>query len=218
MKILLFGATGSAGGGVLSACVTSSGVEQINIIGRRSPQQSSGKIRFFLHSDFLDYSAVKEAFVNVDACLFCLGIAVAQVSGEAEYRRITKEFAVAAAAALKQHSPQAVFHYLSGGGAARNSRFMWARVKAEAEAKLLESTDAVCWRPGAIDGEITPGTPFAYKLVRPFFGVLRRWRNLYVTAEDLGLAMLEAAGDGVRGRIIENAEIRDLADRGRSIL
>src|SRR6185436_17796068 len=137
MKILLFGASGTAGGGVLQACLHAPEVEEVRAVVRRSLDKIHGKLRGVVHGDYLDYSAVAEAFAGVDAGLFCLGTSATQVSGEAEYRRITYDFAVAAARTLRERSPEAVFHYVSGSGASLDSRMMWARVKAEAERDLI---------------------------------------------------------------------------------
>jgi hypothetical protein len=147
--------------------------------------------------------------------LFCLGISVTQVSGEEEYRRITRSFSVAAAEELRRQSPGAAFHYLSGQGARLDSRMMWARVKAEAERDLIGSADAVCWRPGFIDGATSASAPRLYQAVRPLFRLLSGFRSLYVTGDDIGRAMLQAIAEGMRGRTVENAEIRDIASRWR---
>jgi uncharacterized protein YbjT (DUF2867 family) len=116
MKVLVFGATGSAGGSVLRACLASPAVEEVRAILRRPLTLAHDRLRVFVHDDFLDHGAVAEAFVGVDACFFCLGISATQVSGEEEYRRITHGFALAAARALKLHSPAAAFHFISGRG------------------------------------------------------------------------------------------------------
>ena len=213
MKIILFGATGSAGGSVLRACLSTSRVEEVRAIVRRPLKIADGKLRVFTHGDFLDYGAIQEAFAGVDACLFCLGISASQVSGEAEYRRITHDFALAAARELKDGSPGVAFHYLSGQGARLDSRMMWARVKAEAERDLIDLAGAVCWRPAFIDGETSESGPRLYQAIRPVFRLLRGFRGLYVKGEDIGHAMLQATADGMRGRIVENAEIREIASR-----
>jgi uncharacterized protein YbjT (DUF2867 family) len=215
MKVLVFGATGSGRGSVLRVCISPPRVEVVRAIARRPPKLADGRLRTFVHQDFLDYAAVEEAFAGVDACLFCLGISVSQVAGEEEYRRITQGFPLAAARALKAHSPEAVFHYLSGQGASLGSRMMWARVKAEAERDLTALVDAVCWRPGFIDGETSQSGPRIYQAVRPLFRLLKGFRSLYITGEDIGRAMLQATVEGLRGRVIENAEIRDMASRWR---
>ena len=121
MRILLLGATGSAGGSVLRACLASPRVDSVGAIARRPLAIADAKLRVFVHSDYLDYAAVADAFRDVNACFDCLGISVGRNQGEAEYRRITHDFALAAAAALRAHSPQAAFHYLSGDGASLDS-------------------------------------------------------------------------------------------------
>src|SRR5262245_6592747 len=93
MKVLLFGATGSAGGSVLRACLASPVVAEVRAIVRRPLPQGDAKLRVHVHRDFLDYAGAEAAFAGVDACLFCLGISVTQVSGEEEYRRITHDMA-----------------------------------------------------------------------------------------------------------------------------
>lgn len=87
MKVLIFGASGSAGGSVLRVCFSASAVEEVRAITRRKLRFTHKKLRVLIHSDFLDYSPVEKAFVDVDACLFCLGVSAAQISGEKEYQK-----------------------------------------------------------------------------------------------------------------------------------
>ena len=212
MKVLVFGPTGTAGGSVLKVCLAEPRVTEVRAVARRLVPPSDAKLRTFLHADFLDYTAVAEAFAGVDACLFCLGISVSQVAGEAEYRKITQAFPLAAARALQAASPEAAFHYLSGQGAALGSRMMWARVKAEAERDLLALGNASCWRPGFIDGATSANAPRLYQAMRPLARLFTGFRSLYVSGEDIGRAMLQATDEGVRGKTYENREIRDLAE------
>lgn len=148
---------------------------------------------------------------GVDACFYCLGISVSQVSGEEEYRRITHDFAMAAARTLQRRSPGAAFHFISGQGTRLDSRMMWARVKAETERDLIDLVQAVCWRPGFIDGADSANAPRIYQTLRPLFRLLSPFRSLYVTGEDIGRAMIQATWENLRGRIIENPEIRERA-------
>ncbi|MEP7010512.1 MAG: NAD(P)H-binding protein [Acidobacteriota bacterium] len=218
LKILLFGATGSAGGSTLRVCLASPFVTEVRALVRRTPELEEGidpgKLRVILHSDYLDYSAVEEAFAGVDACFYCLGISVTQVSGEPEYRKITHDFALAAARVLKAKSPQAVFHFISGQSASLDSRMMWARVKAETERDLLALDPDTCrWRPAAIDGIPSKSEPRIYKIFRPLYPLLSPIRSLYISGKDLGKAMLQATREDLRGQLIDNRGIRDLADR-----
>ena len=217
MVLLILGASGSAGGGVLQACLKSPAVTEIRAIARRPLAVAHPTLQVVQHQDYEDYSAIGSAFAGVDACLYCLGKSSTQVSGEAEYRRLTHGFALAAARALWRGSPDAVFQFISGKSTRLDSRYMWARVKAETERDLLAiGHPANCWRPAAIDGPPSTSEPVLFTLARPVIRVVfGPFRSLYVKAEDIGIAMLAATTAGMRGRILENAEIRDLADAAR---
>lgn len=213
MKVIIFGASGTAGSGVLRACLSDPAVEEARAITRRPLSVTGDKSRTFLHENYLDYAPVSEAFVGVDACFYCLGVSATQVSGEQEYRRITYDFALAAARMLKLQSPDAVFHFISGRSTELNSRFMWARVKAETERDLMSSTNTVCWRPAYIAGELSHSRPPLIRIARSIFKLLKPFRSLYVDAEDIGKAMVRATTENIRGRVIENPEIRAIAAR-----
>jgi uncharacterized protein YbjT (DUF2867 family) len=213
VTILIFGATGLAGGGVLQACLESAAVTEVRAIVRRPTGQRHDKLREFTHANFEDYAAVSNAFSGVDACFFCLGISVRQVPGEADYRRIHQAFPLAAATMLRDKSPAARFHYLSGGSAGLNSWWMWARVKAEAERDLMQQFDALCWRPAMIDGEPFSSQPGLTKALRPVLrAAFKPFRSMYILNVDIGRGMLQATKQKLRCRIFENAEIRDLAE------
>jgi hypothetical protein len=135
-----------------------------------------------------------------------------------DYRRIHQAFPLAAAKLLRGKSPAASFHYLSGGRADLKSRWMWARVKAEAERDLMKDYDAVCWRPAMIDGEPFSSQPPLTRALRPVLrAIFKPFRSMYVENIDIGRAMLQGTTEKVRNRIIENAELRTFADRYRGL-
>lgn len=212
MKMLLFGASGTAGGAVLQACLDTPVVEEVRIIVRRPLGRTEAKLREVVHANHLDYGAVAEAFGAVDACLFCLGTSVTQVSKEA-FVKISHDYPIGAARMLKAESPDAAFHYISGKGTRAESSTFWSKVKGQTENELMELVEADCWRPAFIDAEPSASLPKVYGVLRPALGLLRPFRSLYVAGEDLGRAMLEATKENMRRRVIENAEIRELAER-----
>jgi hypothetical protein len=212
MKILLFGATGMAGAAVLDACLGASVVDEVHAIVRRPLMLTSPKLRTFKHKDFLDYSAAEEAFRGVDACLFCLGVSVTQVSKE-QYRTITYSYTMAAANMLKRSSPAAAFHYISGRGTNAASRMFWSQVKAQVEADLIKLVEADCWRPAFIDAKASTSMPKFYAWLVPLGKLFKPFPNLYVDGRDLGRAMLQATIENMRSRLIENADIRTIASR-----
>lgn len=217
MRILLFGATGSAGVSALHVALRAADVAHVTAIVRRPIAMTDPKLKVVVHDNFLDFSAIASEFDNIDTCLYAVGVSVSQVPEEAAYRRVTRDFAVAAATLLRTRSPGATFQFISGAGTRADSRFMWARVKAQAESDLADIIGAVCFRPGAIDGRTSESQHKTwYAPLKPLFKVFAPFRSLYVTGDDLGRAMLQSAREGRRRTILENRDIRDLADRSKT--
>jgi uncharacterized protein YbjT (DUF2867 family) len=212
MKILLFGATGMAGAAVLEACFAASVVDEVRVITRRPLMNTNPKLRTYVHKDFLDYSTLEEAFRGVDACLFCLGVSVTQVS-KAEYRTITYSYTMAAAHMVKRYSTEAAFHYISGRGTNAASRMFWSQVKAQVEADLIRLIQADCWRPAFIDAKPSASMPKYYSWLVPLGKLFKPFPNMYVNGRDLGRAMLQGTIEKMRSRVIENAEISTIAAR-----
>jgi uncharacterized protein YbjT (DUF2867 family) len=215
MKVLLFGATGAAGGAVLTACLKASVVDEVRAITRKPLTITHAKLRNILHADFLDYSAIASTFEGVDACLFCLGVSITKVSRD-EYQRITHDFTLAAARTLLARSPSAAFHYISGKGTRPDSRMFWAQVKARTELELTDLIGADCWRPAFIDTPPSPSFPRIFTGIYPLLRLFKPFNSMYVHGEDLGRAMLQATLENLRKRIIENPEIRAIAARAKS--
>jgi uncharacterized protein YbjT (DUF2867 family) len=215
MKILILGATGAAGGSLLELALASPLVTEVRTISRRAITTGNVKHSGFQHGNLTDYAAVSDAFAGLDACFYCIGRATMLVQEE-EYRILALDAPQAAAKELHARSPEAVFHYLSGQGASLASEQMWALTKAEAECALIDQYRAVCWRPGAIDARNTSGWPLLYKLMVPVIRLLVPSRRFYVKGDDLARAMLQLASTVARSCILENPEIRQLADEYRA--
>ena len=209
----MFGATGAAGGSVLRFCLAAPEVTEVRAVVRRPLRTAHAKLRVFPHENFLDYAAETAAFEGADACFFCLGVSATRVRDETGYRRITRDFAVAAARALASASPSASFHFISGKGTRADSRFMWARVKAEAERDLIAMVGATCYRPAAIDGVRSQSSATWYGVLLPLARLFAPFRSMYISGDDLARAMLQATKENLRGVVLENREMRDLADR-----
>ena len=90
---------------------------------------------------------------------------------------------------------------------------MWARVKGQTELELIDLVGAICWRPAFIDTPPSESEPRLFAALKPVFRLLKPFPNWYVAGEDLGRAMLQTTVEGLRGRLIENAEIRAIAAR-----
>lgn len=208
MKVVVFGATGMVGQGVLRECLLADDVESVVSVGRSASGVSDPKLRSVLTSDLHDLSPQAADLAGVDACFFCLGVSSTGMN-EADYRRVTYDITMAAAAAVAEQNPAAVFVYVSGVGADAGSRTMWARVRGEVENALLAtSLDAYVLRPGFIQARhgATSRTRLyrvGYRVFGVLFPVLRRLAPKYVTStEQVGLAMLGIARHGAPERIM----------------
>src|SRR5271165_1179655 len=216
MKVILFGATGMVGQGVLRECLLDPEVESVLSIGRSASGQQHPKLRELLRSDLFDYSAVENQLSGYEACFFCLGVSSAGMA-EDKYRRITYDLTLAAARCLARLNPNMTFIYVSGMGtdSSGRSNTMWARVKGETENALLQLPfkRAYMFRPGAIVPRHgikskTRVYQVFYTLTGPLLPLLYRWFPKYVTTtEQVGRAMLKVAQNGWPKAVLENSGI-----------
>ncbi|MGZ3429735.1 MAG: NAD(P)H-binding protein, partial [Polyangia bacterium] len=134
MKVVVFGASGMVGQGVVRECLLDPGVERVLSVVRAPTGQRDPKLEELVHADFYDYTALEPRFAGYDACFFCLGVSAAGMS-EADYRHVTYDLTLAAALSLVRASPAMTFIYVSGAGTdtSERGRAMWARVKGQTE-------------------------------------------------------------------------------------
>ncbi|HEY2404804.1 MAG TPA: NAD(P)H-binding protein [Polyangiaceae bacterium] len=221
MRVILFGATGMVGQGVLRECLLDPGVEQVLAIGRKPTGQTHEKLRELTLPDLTDYSSVASELTGYDACFFCLGVTSAGTT-EADYRRITKDIAVAAAQAFVGNNPNMTFIFVSGTGAdsTGTSRTMWARVKGEAENAILGMPfkGKYVFRPAFIRPlhgikSRTAIYRFLYALAWPLVPLIARlFPGKVTTTERVGRAMLNVARSGYSKPILESADMDAAAD------
>ena len=220
MKVIVFGATGMVGQGVLRECLEDPGVEAVLVVGRNACGVTHPKLRELLKKDLYDYADVEKDLAGYDACFFCLGITSAGMS-EPDYHHITYDLTLAAARTLVRVSPGMTFIYVSGAGtdSSEKGRSMWARVKGQTENALLGLgfARAVMFRPGIIQPMHGARSKTAlyhafYVLSTPLFPVLRGVApGLVTTTEKVGKAMLKVARDGSPKTHLENRDINALA-------
>jgi uncharacterized protein YbjT (DUF2867 family) len=223
MKVVLLGATGMIGRGVLRECLSDPGVEEVLALGRGPSGASHPKLRDLVAPDLLDLAPHAAALTGYDACFFCLGVTSAGM-GEADYRRVTRDLTVAVAGLLARLNPAMVFTYDSGAGtdATERGRAMWARVKGETENALLRLPfrRAYMFRPGLIQPlhgirSRTPSYRLVYAVLAPIFPLLHRlFPDHLTTTERLGRAMLAAARRGAPVQVLEVRDITALARGG----
>ena len=227
MKVLLFGATGMVGDGVLHECLGDPRVKSVLAVTRSGLSITHPKLREIRRKDFFDYRDLSRELEEIDACFFCLGVSSVGMS-ERDYYHQTYELTLSAANALAAAHPNATFCYVTGEGtdSSERGKRMWARVKGKTENALLAlPLDAYMFRPGFIRPR--PGARsktrlyrLAYAILNPLYPVLSKLAPKHMTtSENVAHAMLAVADVGYEKRVLENWDINKLgsADRARRV-
>ncbi|CAL9676630.1 NAD-dependent epimerase/dehydratase family protein [Streptomyces sp. enrichment culture] len=169
MRVIVFGASGMIGYGALHASLRDDAVTEVVAVVRTPLDVAHPRLRQIVHADFTDFTAIQDELTGLDACFYCLGVSAVGRS-EAEYTRVTYDYALAAARALITASPGLTFVYVSGEGTdpTGQSRQMWARVKGRTENDL----------------QALPMTSYMFRLgfVQPVDGAVSRtplYRRIY---------------------------------------
>ncbi|MGF6530917.1 uncharacterized protein YbjT (DUF2867 family) [Paraburkholderia sp. GAS206C] len=217
MRVLLFGATGMVGQGVLRECLRAQDVESVQTVGRSPTGQLDPRLTEIVHPDMMDYRTIEASLQGFDACFFCLGVSSFGMK-EADYTRLTYDLTLAAARTLARLNPQMTFIYVSGSGtdSSEQGRSMWARVKGKTEnaLKSLPFRAVYLFRPGVIEPlhgiqSKTRMYRLIYPALKPVMALMRVLApKQIVTTEEMGLAMLALARRGVPDRaVVGPAEI-----------
>lgn len=216
MKVILFGASGMVGQGVLRECLRDPDVEEVLVVVRNRIRRQHAKLREILHDDFSDFSTIESELAGYDACLFCLGVSSIGLD-EARYREITYDITMAAAQILARLNPAMTFIYVSGSGtdSTEQGRLMWARIKGKTENDLLKLPfkAAYMFRPAGVQPlhgiqSKTRWVNTLYHYARPLLGGLRRVApGAMTTTEQLGRAMLKVAKSGYPRPVLESRDI-----------
>jgi uncharacterized protein YbjT (DUF2867 family) len=218
MNVILFGATGMVGQGVLRECLLAPDVQKVLSVVRSATGQHDDKLHELIHKNFSDFADVAQELTGFDACFFCLGVTSSGMTEEA-YQRITYDITMAAAQTLGKMNPNMTFVYVSGAGtdSTEHGRVMWARVKGKTENALLRLPfkAAYMFRPAGIQPlhGITSKTKsyrILYALTKPLLPLLALFPKYMTTTEQLGRAMLEVARHGYSKQILESADINSV--------
>ncbi len=223
MKVVIFGATGMVGKGVLLECLDDARVEQVLLVSRQRTDVSHPKIRELLHQNFFDFTTIEPQFADLDACFFCLGVTSVGIS-EQEYNRLTYDLTLAAATSLAAATAgRLTFCYVSGEGSdsTERGRRAWARIKGKTENALLRLPfkAAYMFRPAYIQPlrgirSKTRWYQLAYDVLGSLYPLLRTLLPRYVTTTvAMGRAMIEVAEAGSSKTILSSEDINRLAAR-----
>jgi len=203
------------GEGVLLECLNHLDMEQILVINRKPGGVSHPKLREIIHKDFFDLQPIEQQLSGFNACFFCLGVSSVGMREE-EYKHITFDLTLNVARVLVKLNPQMTFCYVTGAGtdSSEKGRSAWARVKGMTENALLRLfKHAYMFRPGFM--KATPGQKNVKSYYRYIAWLYPIGRTLYpagfCTLQEVGLAMIKAAGKGYAKQILEVKDIVALA-------
>ena len=217
MKVLVFGASGMIGQGVLRELVRDAAVTSVVAVGRSPSGQRDPKVRDLIVRDLTDLAAVERDLTGFDACFFSLGVTAMGLT-EAQYSATTYDLTLAVARTLARLNPSMAFLYVSGQGtdSTEKGSVMWARVKGRTENALLALPfRAYMLRPGMIvpkDGirSRTGWYNFFYTIATPFNPLLERLTGSVTTTRKVGQAMIAIARTRPEKRIWETRDINSL--------
>jgi hypothetical protein len=215
ISVIITGATGMVGEGVLHECLLSPDVEKLLVVSRRTCGVQDPKLKEIVHKDFFDLSSIESQLGGYDACFFCLGVSSVGMK-KAEYEKMTYDLSMGFAKTLARINKEMVFCYISGAGtdSTEKRRLHWARVKGKTENDLqkLGFRQTYLFRPGIL--KPTKGlknTLGFYKWAGWLMPVIEVLAPSSVSSlTQLGRAMIHTATRGYEKNILEVKDIKRL--------
>lgn len=212
LRVILTGATGMVGEGVLHECLDNPLVAEILLLSRKLSGVTHPKITELIHADFNDLSAVESQLKNYDACFFCMGVSSIGLTEE-EYKPLTYDITLHVASTLARLNPGLNFCYVSGAGtdSSEKGRNMWARVKGKTENDLMKLPlkSVYNFRPAAL--KPTKGLKRTLKPYKYFGWLIPLVELLFpgyiCSLQQLGKAMIHVSINGYKNNSLEVKDI-----------
>ncbi|WP_339791745.1 NAD-dependent epimerase/dehydratase family protein [uncultured Imperialibacter sp.] len=216
INVIVTGASGMVGEGVMHECLNHPDVEKVLVIGRKPCGTTHPKLTEIIHKDFFDLTPIADQLKGYNACYFCLGVSSVGMK-EPEYKKLTYDLTLHAAELLARLNPDMTFCYVSGAAtdSSEKGKSMWARVKGKTENDLLKLPfkAAYMFRPGYM--QPTPGlsnTLKYYKYITWMYPFLKTvFPGSVSTLADLGQAMLGVTLKGYDKKVLEVRDIKAVA-------
>ena len=218
MKIIVTGASGMVGEGVLLTCLQREDVEAVLVVGRKPCGTTHPKLKEILHQDFFNLAPIENQLNGYDACLFCLGVSSVGMKEE-EYYKMTYTLTTNFAQTLVKQNPSMTFCYISGAStdSSEKGKLMWVRVKGKTENDLMKMNfkRVYNFRPGGL--EPVPGQKNVLRIYSYLGWLIPIIKfiapNSVCKLEDLGNAMVNSVTQGYEKQILEVKDILALAKK-----
>lgn len=223
LHVILTGATGMVGEGVLIEALLHPDVQRVLILTRRSSGMSHPKLKEIIVDDFYDLFRIEPQLAGYNTCFFCLGVSSIGMKEEA-YRHVTYDLTLSVARTLSKLNPEMTFCYISGKAtdSTEHGRLMWARVKGKTENDLMKLPFKRVYavRPGMLRAtEGMKNTLKYYKYVAWLYPLLRLlYPSGVSTLKELGLAMIHVSARGNDKPVLEVNDIVAAAEREMQII
>ena len=216
LKVIITGATGMVGEGILQECLANSEVEKILLINRKPGWYSHPKIEEIIHPDLSDISSLSEKVTGYDACYFCAGVSSVGMNEE-QYTKVTYDLTLGFAKTLAALNPQMTFCYVSGAStdSTEKGKQMWARVKGKTENDLMQLPFKAVYNFRPAFMKPTKGAKNVkglFKVINALYPVFRLFSTTYfLTLEEVGKAMIKATTNGYSKPVLEVKDIAALS-------
>ena len=218
--VLITGASGMVGKGVLLECIEDDRISKITLVLRNKIQVNSSKIEQIILKDFTVFNSIRSTLIKPDACFHCMGVSSVGLN-EDEFSKLTFDISKSLADVMFDLNPEMVICYVSGTGtdSSEKGNTMWARVKGRTENYLLKKgfSKAIMFRPGAIIPEkgIKSRTGWynaLYVVLKPFFPLMKMSKKI-TTSTLLGKAMINTLFNNDIKVHLENKDINELGKK-----
>jgi len=220
MKLIVTGASGMVGKGVLLECLDHKDVSEVLSIGRKSLSINHPKLKELIHKDFSEFDSVLGQLKGYDACYHCMGVSAASFNKE-DYFKMTHGYSMALANTMLKVNPESTFTYVSGQGTDSKEKGKgWAAVKGKTENDILKLgfKQAFAFRPGVIIPlkGIEPSSKLYKTLIKNlgwFIKVIKKLSpNSVVNTTQIGLAMIHITQNGYHQNIINPKDMLGLSE------
>lgn len=215
-NVILFGATGNAGGQLLEQTLLDEGISKVTVVSRKRVGINHEKLDEIIHNDFLDFSDIEESFKNQNICFYCLGVSQLQEKDERKYEIITHDYTYAVAKTLLKNNSEITFCFLSGEGAdtSMQSKTLFARIKGKTENLLINQNfkQLYIFRPGYIHPvNMKRKKTFLENVTEIFYPIMKIFTPGFVTTSViLANVMMHVGLNGFKKGLINNKEISSI--------